>query len=464
MKKLIQIVAFLAATTFFNQVFAQTGNLTIRVVRVQMIGGDGADNCDDSGSGCGFEHRVNVQTRINGGAYSGPGCQYYDNDNDFNPNLLVATYSNIAPPTSGDVNLVTYHEDDSLVGNCTYNGSDDNGCAGPVSMTTQINNAVALNGTPYYTGITCTPTGVYIELEILWAEIVNGGTTCADAQPICNSSAFAFNLGTNSVGQANLSNGDSHDEVSACGNWDQTHYSEPVTGYNVGCLGQGDGIPSTAGAVWWYIKIAPGSGSNLSFNLNAASDVDFVLYGPYKDLASISNLCGRHRAVTDCGYHGGSTTEVIDADDVAVGDFYLLYVLNYAGVDQTATLSPTGTNTAIMDCSLVAACVIKKVSYVSQTACTGADIYTATVKVEFDLPVGTVFPTNIVVNGQTFSVTAADNTAGFKNVTLTNLPANSLPVSVNAYFESTPSCAGGLANAWTAPAPCDPCPAKAGNW
>lgn len=449
MKKLIQIVAFIAATTFFNQVFAQNGNLTIRVVQVQMLGGDGADNCDDSGWDCVFEHRVNVQTRINGGAYSGPGCQYYDDDNDFNPNLLVATYSNIAPPTSGDVNLVTYHEDDSASGNCTYNVSDDNGCAGPVSMTTQINNAVALNGTPYYTGITCTPTGVYIKLEILWAEIVNGGTTCADAQPICNSSAFAFNLPTSGSAGAGVDNTD----INACvsvGN-----YSQPVTGNYYGC------VTTVTAPVWWYFKIA--TAGTLTLQLAAGADVDYVLYGPFNSLGSLTTTCGKMRNDLDCAY-SSSATENIHINDALVGEYYALLVMNYAGVAQTCTLSKTA-GTATLECNVVDACAIKKVSFVSMSACNSSnDTYTATVKVEFDLPVGTVFPTNIVVNGQTFSVTAADNTAGFKNVTLTNLPANSLPVSVNAYFESTPSCAGGLANAWTAPAPCDPCPAKAGNW
>jgi len=443
------IIVVLCSFYFTNDLLAQNGVLTIRVVRVQMLGGDGADNCDDSGLDCGFEHRLDIQTRINGGTYTGPGCQYYSDDNDFNPNLLVTTYSNIAPPVSGDVNLVTYHEDDSAFSNCTYNGSDDNGCAGPVSMTTAINNAVAQNGTPYYAAIQCSPTGVYIELQILWSEIVNGGTTCADIQPICSTNAFSFNLPVGGTAGA----GSNAYGVGACPSPYVGNYTNPVTGNYYGCLG------ARSGPVWWYFKAA--SAGTITLSLNASSDVDYILYGPFSTLNEITNSCGKLRNHVDCAY-SDSPTETIRIQDATIGEYYALLVLNYAGVAQLATLQATAES---LDCNVVDACAIKRVSYIDKSACNATnDTYSATVRVEFDLPAGTTFPLNIVVNNQIFSVTSADNTAGFKDVTLLNLPADGLPVSVNAYFQSTPSCAGGLANAWTAPAPCDPCPAKAGNW
>lgn len=56
---------------------------------------------------------------------------------------------------------------------------------------------------------------------------------------------------------------------------------------------------------------------------------------------------------------------------------------------------------------------------------------------------------NLIVNGQSFAIGISPQT-----VTLTNLPANGLPVSISASFSANPSCALTISNLFTAPEPC----------
>jgi hypothetical protein len=270
-------------------------------------------------------------------------------------------------------------------------------------------------------------------------------------KPICASACLNFVLPTSAVGQAIGSNSTN---IDACVN--PGAYSNPVSNNYLGCI---QGTPATAGAVWWYMKTL--TAGNITMQLSASQDVDFIVYGPYTNLNEAIALCGRHRADVDCSWDP-QAVEDVRINNMQVGDFYVLYVLNYAGIDQNATLIKTG-GAGAFDCNIINDCLIRSITNISTTACNPAnDTYSASLRVNFEYP--PVLPTNIVVNGQSFALTAADIAAGFKNVTLTGLPANGGPVSVTAYFSTDPQCVNTKINAWTAPAACDPCPAKAGNW
>lgn len=454
---------------FCNSIIAQTntgsGVITIRVIKWAYIPSDGEGAPDP---------RITMSTTIGGVNQTAP-CSYQNGGTASSslpnsyaglPNTLPSgeQYANAVyftnQPISDNVSVnFRATDDDSLFDDCN---DEDDLCQ--TSLTNNISTlaAQAAPGVPQYFYVTC-GTRWQVGFSITWTVTSPGGTTCADMQPICSSSGINFIL-TSAATPASPAgdNADGSRNIDACA----SNYNNPVTGMYYGCLavnaaGRIVNGASTLSPLWFYMKA--NTGGNAVFTLTSGADVDYILYGPFRSLNDATALCGRMRNDTDCAWSSASS-EVVRIDDAVAGDIYVLMVSNYAGSTQLATFTQTSGSMSL-DCNLINACVIKSVQYISKTACNSTnDTYTATVRVEFDLPSGTTFPTNIVVNNQVFSVTSADNTAGFKQVTLTNLPADGLPVSLSAYFQSTPSCAGGLANAWTAPAPCDPCPAKAGNW
>lgn len=268
-------------------------------------------------------------------------------------------------------------------------------------------------------------------------------------KPICASACLNFSLPTSNVGQAT---GSRSNDIDACVSVGE--YSSPISDNYMGCLGVGASISASAGAVWWFMKVQnPG---NIVLQLQ---DVDFMVWGP--NLNEALALCGRHRAHADCSFDI-QATETININNMQTGDIYVLYVLNYAGVNQNASLIKTG-GTATLDCSIINDCLVRNITNISTTACTPAtNTYSASMRVSFEYP--PTPPTTLIVNGQSFTVTATDVSNGYKDITLTNLPADGAPVNVLAYFASDISCKNTLVNAWTAPASCDPCPANPGNW
>ncbi|MBX7241168.1 MAG: hypothetical protein K1X92_05410 [Bacteroidia bacterium] len=405
---------------------------------------NGEGGCDDAGFGCGFELRVTPTSNAGSGA-SGPGCQ---NLSPGGTNILVAQHQFLTGgcPVLPNTITVAYnaHEDDSFISNCTFNSGDDNNCNASQALSTI--NAFNNPGVPQAFTVTC---GVWsINFTIVWTIRVNGVTTCAQMQPICANAGIDFNLPTTGTAGPGLDAGD----INACVN--PGNFSQAISGYSYGCLRTVDN------PVYWYMKVL--TGGNITMQLTGSvDDVDFGLYGPYRDFNTAVQLCGRHRALTDCAY-STSATEPVRIQDALAGDYYVLIVFNYATVNQSATLVKTG-GTATLDCAIINDCLIRSFSNISTTACDPAtDTYSASIRVNFEFP--PALPTDLVVNGQTFPLTAGDVTAGFKDVTLTGLPADGAPVNALAYFSTDINCKNTLVSAWTAPVACDPCPANPGNW
>lgn len=100
-------------------------------------------------------------------------------------------------------------------------------------------------------------------------------------------------------------------------------------GNNYGCLGS---QPNP----YWYYFTANAAGS-LNLDLNAPSDVDFALWGPYTSTAAASAACGSYPAPIDCSY---STAGIESIDATAtVGQVFVLLVTNYANVSQNISLA-----------------------------------------------------------------------------------------------------------------------------
>jgi hypothetical protein len=100
------------------------------------------------------------------------------------------------------------------------------------------------------------------------------------------------------------------------------------------------------------------------------------------------------------------------------------------------------------------------ITYVSQTACS-SNLYTATLTITWDptdLPspaeLGGTGNVSLVVNGQTFTLTPAEQAAGSKNITLTGLTADGNPVNVTTSFATSSVCTYSETAVFTAPVAC----------
>ena len=155
-------------------------------------------------------------------------------------------------------------------------------------------------------------------------------TNCVTMSGICTNSGLAFQA-NNFIPDANITN----------------------PGNNYGCLA------STPNPAWYYLEISqPG---NLLMTLTAAQDIDFIMWGPFPNLANAIANCNSYSAADivpnipglqqGCSY----SFQSIESPSIAnalVGEVYVLLVTNYASVVQNITLTQSG-GTSGTDCNVL---------------------------------------------------------------------------------------------------------------
>lgn len=105
---------------------------------------------------------------------------------------------------------------------------------------------------------------------------------------------------------------------------------------------------------WYYFEIA--TAGNIDMNLFAPSDIDFIIWGPFDDLAEAISLCGQmgvspEAPEVDCSY-SGTNNEFPSIPAAAVGDVYVMLITNYASIVQDVTLTQVG-GTGSTDCTII---------------------------------------------------------------------------------------------------------------
>jgi gliding motility-associated-like protein len=153
------------------------------------------------------------------------------------------------------------------------------------------------------------------------------GTDCANMGPICTDAGLAFTA-QSGVPAASV--------------------TDPTNDY--GCLG------STPNPTWYFLEIStPG---NIDMSLSAPSDIDFIVYGPFTDLANAQSECGNMGSATapevDCSF-SGTNMETPSIPNALVGEVYVMLITNYANSVQDVTLTQTG-GIGETDCSIVTPC------------------------------------------------------------------------------------------------------------
>jgi len=204
------------------------------------------------------------------------------------------------------------------------------------------------------------------------------GTDCADMGPICTDAGLNFTA-QSGVPAASV--------------------TDPSNNY--GCLS------SSPNPTWYYLEIS--QNGDLVMSLSAPSDIDFIIYGPFTDLATAQSACGTMGTVSapivDCSYSatnnetpeiganstGGSTTAI-------TGEVYVMLITNYANTVQDIVLSQTSGGAAT-NCLIVDPCVSNPGTFVIKknniaTAldlylCEG-DIFSITSNIDYTLPSDTI--------------------------------------------------------------------------
>ncbi len=242
--------------------------------------------------------------------------------------------------------------------------------------------------------------------SILFAQ----GATCADMDPICTDVGASFTANTGTT-------------------------SEP--GNNYGCLS------TQPNPSWYYFEVA--TNGNIDMSLTAGSDIDFIIWGPFANLAAAQANCGSLGASVDCSY-SATNNETPSIPGAVAGQVYIMLITNYASVVQDITLVQTG-GTGSTDCNIVnnPPCFM---SYFEATvgACdplTGT--YSVTGSIEFDDPpmsgnliVQDCDGNQTIVASAPFAVNALGE--GVENFTLPGLDPDGGPCSVTAFFSADPTC------------------------
>ena len=247
------------------------------------------------------------------------------------------------------------------------------------------------------------------------------GATCADMDPICTDvgASFTANTGTTSEG-----------------------------GNNYGCLS------TQPNPSWYYFEVA--TNGNIDMSLTAGSDIDFIIWGPYANLAAAQANCGTLGSgnQVDCSY-SSTNSETPSIPGAVAGQVYIMLITNYANVVQNITLTQTG-GSGSTDCSIVTnpPCFMSYFE-ANVTACDAiTDTYSVSGQIDFDDPPSSG---NLIVqdcNGNQVIVASAPFTvdasgAGSENYVLTGSDANGLACDVTAFFSADPTCTMNLT--YTAP-------------
>jgi len=103
---------------------------------------------------------------------------------------------------------------------------------------------------------------------------------------------------------------------------------------------------------WFYLEVATSGDIELTMTNSAATDIDFIVWGPVTDVATACDSEIDVAAnVAACSF-STSATEVATISAATVGETYMVMITNYANAVTDITLSQSG-GTGATDCSIL---------------------------------------------------------------------------------------------------------------
>ncbi|MGB1728608.1 MAG: hypothetical protein ACPHF2_01350, partial [Crocinitomicaceae bacterium] len=161
---------------------------------------------------------------------------------------------------------------------------------------------------------------VVVLLQALFVHSQAGGGDCSSLEPICTDVGVSFTAQSGLFDASTINPGNNYD-----------------------CL------LSQPSPTWYYLEIA--TSGDILMNLNAPSDIDYIIWGPYNSLAEAEANCDSYGNVVDCSF-SFTNDEYPQILGAVTGQVYVMLVTNYANVVQPITLTQTG-GTGSTDCSIV---------------------------------------------------------------------------------------------------------------
>ena len=246
-----------------------------------------------------------------------------------------------------------------------------------------------------------------------------GGVNCSGMAPICTD--VGLNFTANAGG-------------------DEASMLDP--GNNYDCL---FGQPNPT---WYYFQVA--TNGDIQMELAAASDIDFIIWGPFSSLSVAQSACGsmgnqvpvdpNNGNIVDCSFSAAAVENPVITGAV-VGQVYVMLIANYAGVVQNITLSQTG-GSGTTDCDIVTNPPCAVTSFIANVS--GCDFatnnYNISGSVEFTNPPSTGSLVFEDCYGNTTVLASAPFNASTVNYTIANLLANGDACTVQVYFTDESTC------------------------
>ena len=202
----------------------------------------------------------------------------------------------------------------------------------------------------------------------------NTNTTCPDMDGICTDSLLIFPINAN-AGTA-------------------------PAGNDYGCLG------TQPNPSWFYFEVS--QSGDINMELTSTNDMDYVIWGPFADLATAQGACGNLGMApnplgnVDCGFLGGNI-EYPTITGAVAGEVYVMLITNFSNVATTFSLEQIG-GTGGTDCSVVVpACLSDPGTFTltknglpttSPIQLCGGDSYSILSNADYSLPEDTISTIN----------------------------------------------------------------------
>ena len=199
---------------------------------------------------------------------------------------------------------------------------------------------------------------------------------------------------------------------------------------------------------WYYFQVA--TNGDIQMELAAASDIDFIIWGPFSSLSVAQSACGsmgnqvpvdpNNGNIVDCSFSAAAVENPVITGAI-VGQVYVMLIANYAGVVQNITLSQTG-GSGSTDCDIVTNPPCAVTSFIANVS--GCDFatnnYNISGSVEFTNPPSTGSLVFEDCYGNTTVLASAPFNPSTVNYTIANLLANGDACTVQVYFTDESTC------------------------
>ena len=152
-------------------------------------------------------------------------------------------------------------------------------------------------------------------------------TTCASMSPICTDSILVFPLNFVATGTP----------------------PQAEVGPNYGCC-----VPQPNPS-WFYFEVS--TAGDINMQMSCTQDIDYVIWGPFADLATAQGQCGTlgvapNPGPIDCNALGGVNNNLPTITGAAVGEVYVMMVTNFSNQNTSFELTQIG-GFGGTDCSIV---------------------------------------------------------------------------------------------------------------